>query len=196
MIRIGDSILDKLYLSLIFSMIAVLALVVFVRLYIKVQIEKHAIHDHVTGLYNKKYYNEVLQKTKVLSVRQEHEMSLLVLSFEAYEQLEKKMDKKAFKLFLQEFSQQFREFFRQSDIICRVEKNVFVAIMPDIDSENVQKLAQRLEKKLGSHQFEARGAIELRIGTATYDKESTLTLLDEAIEVMKRDPLVRLGDAS
>jgi len=192
----NESILDKLYLSLIFSMIAVLSLVVFVRLYIKIQIEKHAIHDHITGLYNKKYYNEVLQKSKVLSIRQENPMSLLVLSFEHYEQLHKKMDHKSFNSFLQEFSRQFREFFRQSDTICRVEDNVFVAVMPDINSEHVQKLAERLEKRLELHKFEIRSSVEVRIGTATYGKENDLSLLEEAIEVMKRDPLIRLGDAS
>jgi len=191
----NDTILDKLYLSLIFSMIAILGLVVFVRLYIKIQIEKHAIHDHITGLYNKKYYNEVLQKSKVLSLRQENPMSLLVLSFEHYEQLHEKMDNKKFNAFLQEFSRQFREFFRQSDTVCRIEDNVFVAVMPDINSEYVQKLAERLEKKLELHQFDLKSKIELRIGTATYEKDSDYSLLDEAIDVMKRDPLVHLGGA-
>lgn len=189
----SETMLDRLYLSLIFTMLSVIVLVFFIRLYIRIQIQKHAIHDHVTGLYNKKYYNEALQKAKLLATRQEHSLSLLVLSFDNYEEMHKDIDKKQFELFLQEFSKQFREFFRQSDTICRIEANSFVAISPDASLENAQKLALRLEKRLTLHKFELKSSVDLRIGVANYHKDSGLPLLEEAQEVMKRNPLVSVG---
>lgn len=192
----SETMLDRLYLSLIFTMLAIIALVFFIRLYIRIQIKKHAIHDDVTGLYNKKYYNEALQKAKLLAIRQEHSLSLLVLSFDNYNELSNSTDKKLFKAFLVEFSRQFREFFRQSDTICRIDANCFVAITPDANIENEQNLALRLEKKLNIHHFDLRKEVEFRIGVSSYHKERGEALLDEALEVMKRSPRIRVGGES
>ena len=188
----SESMLDRLYLSLVFTMLSVLVLVFLIRLYIVIQIKKHAIHDHVSGLYNKKYYNEALQKAKLLTVRQQKPLSLLVLSFEEYDALSKSMNKKQLEVFIQEFSNYFREFFRQSDTICRIEENCFIAITPDASTENIKTLDLRLEKHLESHGFTLKSAAELRVGVATYDKKSTMSLLDEAQEAMKRNSLVRI----
>lgn len=189
----SETMLDRLYLSLIFTMLTVIALVFFIRLYIRIQIKKHSIHDHLTGLYNKKYYNEALQKAKLLATRQGSPLSLLVLSFDKYDEISKSIDKKQFEAFLVEFSNQFREFFRQSDTICRIEANCFVAITPDANIENEQKLALRLEKQLNIHQFDLKTAVELRIGVASYHKDSGMPLLEEAQEVMKRNGPVSIG---
>ena len=189
----NETMLDRLYLSLVFTMLAVISLVFLIRLYIRIQIQKHAIHDHVTGLYNKKYYNEVLQKAKLLTTRQESPLSLLVVSFDNYDVLKKSLDTKQFEHFLQEFSKKFREFFRQSDTICRIEENCFVTISPDANNENAQKLALRLEKHLSMHRFELKAVAELRIGVASYHKDSGMPILEEAQEVMKRSALVNVG---
>lgn len=189
----SETMLDRLYLSLLFTMLIVIALVFLIRLYIRIQLEKHAIHDHVTGLYNRKYYNEALQKAKLLAVRHESPLSLLVVSFDQYDELSKSIDKKQFEAFLVEFSRQFREFFRQSDTICRIDANCFVAITPDANIENEQNLALRLEKKLNIHHFDLRKEVEFRIGVSSYHKERGEALLDEALEVMKRSPRIRVG---
>jgi len=192
----SETLLDRLYLSLLFTMLSVIALVFLVRWYIRIQIQKHTIHDHVTGLYNKKYYNEVLQKSKLLATRQETSLSLLTLSFEDYDKLVSQIDKKEMTQFLQEFSTQFREFFRQSDTVCRVDDNVFVVITPEANLDNVQKLAIRLENRMHQHPFSLKSDIEIRIGVATYDKEGGVQLLEEAQKVMKQNVLVQLGGVS
>ena len=192
----GETMLDRLYLSLLFTMLAVIILVFSIRFYIQVQIKKHAIHDHVTGLYNKKYYNEVLQKSKLLATRQETALSLLVLSFEDYEKLITRTNKKEVTQFLQEFSTQFREFFRQSDTVCRIDNNTFVSITPEADLESVKKLALRLENRLHQHLFSFKFDIQVRIGVATYDKEGGTQLLEDAHDVMTESALVRLGGLS
>ena len=192
----SETMLDRLYLSLIFTMLAVITLVFFIRLYIRIQIRKHAIRDDVTGLYNKKYYNEVLQKAKLLTVRQHKPLSLLVLSFDKYDELISSLNAKQLDLFLQEFSKQLREFFRQSDTICRIEDNCFVAISPDANLENAKNLALRLEKHLGLHQFQLNAKVNVRVGFASYRKDSGMTLLEEAQEVMKRNELVSLGGSA
>jgi len=191
----SEMMLDRLYLSLILTMLIVVFLVYMVRLYIHIQLRKHAIHDHVTGLYNRKYYIESLQKAKLLASRQDSSLSLLILSFEQYEEVKNSLGKKEFDSFLQEFSKQFREFFRQSDTICRIDANSFVAITPDLDEGSSNKFVERLEERLSLHEYGIKKQVELRIGIAQYHKDSGMALLEESNEVMKRNALVTLGGA-
>ncbi len=189
----SESMLDNLYLSLIFSMLSVIALIFLIRVYIRVQIKKHAIHDHVTGLYNRKYFNEVLQKTKLLSIRHDSPFSLLSISFENYQHLVKTLGRKETTAFLHEFAKQLDVFFRHSDTICRIENNLFVAILPDATLANSEQLAKRLEAVLSEHRFVLKVACELKIGVAVYNKENAGSILEEATDAMSRSSLVRIG---
>ncbi len=192
----SETMLDRLYLSLLFTMIAVIVLVYFVRLYIRIQIQKYAIHDHVTGLYNKKYFHEALQKAKQLANRQEKPLSLIVVSINKYDEVKKGFDNKQFEAFLLEFGRQFREFFRQSDTICRVEENCFVAISPEANLDNENQMALRLEKHLSNHHFQLKAKVNMHVGVSSYHKDSGMPLLEEALEVMKRRPHITVGGDS
>lgn len=187
------SMLDNLYLSLIFTMLSVIALIFLIRLYIRMQIKRHAIHDHMTGLYNRKYFNEALQKTKLLSIRHDSPFSLLTISFDNYPLLAKTLGRKEMKIFLQEFAKQLDGFFRHSDTICRIEDNLFVVILPDATFENSEKLVKRLEADLSEHRFTLKTASDLHIGVAGYKKENAGSMLEEATAAMSRSSAVRIG---
>ena len=189
----SEDMLDYLYLSLIFTMLAVVVLIFLIRLYIRMQIKRHAIHDHVTGLYNRKYFNEALQKTKLLSIRHESPFSLLSISFEDYPNLAKVLGRKELQIFLQEFAKQLDGFFRHSDTICRIEGNLFVVILPDATLENSEKLVKRLEVNLSEHRFSLKTACDLHIGVAGYKKENAGSILQEVTDAMSRSSAVRIG---
>lgn len=189
----SESMLDSLYLSLIFTTLLVIVLIFMIRFYIHVQIRKHTVHDHITGLYNKKYFYEVMEKSKLLAARQKNELSLLALSFDDFEVFKKSLKKREFERFLQEFGKEFQGLFRQSDTVCRIEANRFLVILPDASLEDAQKFAGRLEERLQNHSFSLGKSISLQIGVASYRKESGVSLLEEATEVMKRSRVFVIG---
>lgn len=192
----GDEMLDIVYLSLLFTMLFVLTLIYLVRLYIRIQLQKHAIHDHVTGLYNHKYYKEVLEKTQLLSKRRESPFVLFAISFENYSYLEKLLDRRVFNAFLHNFGKELEDFFRHSDTICRIEPNLFVVIAPDATLQNGLELGKRLEERLVEHGFELREAGKMHIGVAIYNKESASSILEEATTAMQESIGVSIGGRS
>jgi len=192
----GDEMLDIVYLSLLFTMLFVLTLIYLIRLYIRIQLQRHAIHDHVTGLYNHKYYKEVLEKTQLLSKRRESPFVLFAISFENYTYLEKLLDRRSFNAFLHNFGKELEDFFRHSDTICRIEPNLFVVIAPDATLDNGLLLAKRLEERLVEHGFELREAGKMHLGVAAYDKEKSRFILDEATEAMQESSGVSIGGRS
>ena len=189
----NEMLIDGLYLSLIFTMLSIIALIFMIRLYMRIEIKKHAIHDHLTGLYNRKYFNEALQKAKLLSMRHKSPLSLFTFAFEDYEDIKRSMKKGEFEAFLKDFSNQLKHFFRHSDMVCRIEENSFVVIAPDVSIEVAKNVEEHLEKKLGEHQFALKKAVNLRMGLTGSQKENEESLYQEANEAIVLNSVYRLG---
>lgn len=188
-----DVALNKLFISLALTMIVIIALIFFVRTYMRLQFFKHTIHDHVTGLYNKKYFENVLENSKELAMRHNRELSLLILSIKNYDTLNKSLDKKEFESLLKEIATLFNHFFRHSDTVCRIEKNCFASITPDASSKNINKLSLRLQQEMQIKLFEYQNELHFSIGVATMNDEGLPSLLEEAKKNMKDFSMVNRG---
>lgn len=188
-----EVILDKLFLSLLFTMISVVTLIFFVRLYIKLQLTKHSVHDHVTGLYNKKYFNHVLEHAQTLAKRQNRSLALLTLSITNYPELRASVKKKELETHLQAFATVFGHFFRQSDTVCRIEEECFATIAPDATLENILKVSKKLQHKLESALSSANVPMRIRIGVAVYEEQQPL--LEAAKRNMDGSAEIGIGGA-
>lgn len=187
--------LNKLYISLAFTMLLIVVLIFIVRTYMRLQFNKHAIHDHVTGLYNKKYFESVLQNSKELAIRHNRPLSLLVLSINNYSELKESFSKVEFEEYLRKFSIVFSHFFRHSDTVCRIEESCFASIAPDASVVNIQKLSLRLEQELQSKLSDSKILPSISIGVANCEDCGSLLILEEARKNMQNRSVAELGGA-
>lgn len=187
--------LNKLYISLVFTMLLIVILIFIVRTYIRLQFLKHTIYDHVTGLYNKKYFDSVLQNSKELAIRHSRPLSLLLLSINNYNELKESLNSVDFEKNLKEFGTVFNHFFRHSDTVCRIEDNCFASIAPDASLTNIKKLSLKLEQELQSKLSESKIRLNISIGVATWEDSGSLSLIEEAKKNMESFSAVKLGVA-
>ncbi len=188
--------LNKLYISLALTMLLIIILIFIVRTYMRLQFNKHTIHDHVTGLYNKKYFESVLQNSKELAIRHNRPLSLLLLSINNYNELKESFNKVEFEEYLSKFGTVFSHFFRHSDTVCRIEESCFASIAPDASVVNIQKLSLRLEQELQSKLSDSKILPSIFIGVATCEDCGSLSILEEARKNMQNRSVVELGGAS
>lgn len=190
----NEDILDRLFLSLAFTMISIITLVFLTRVYIKLQIKKHSIKDPVTGLNNKKFFDIALKEFILLSTRQQHKLSIVTVKIQNYEELQNSIDKTDFQKNLIEFSKAYNDVFRRSDIVCRIEDDCFASITPDDNEENVQKLSLRLIEQLELLKLEYK--LKIQVGFATYSDQVGTLFLQEATNKMDNSKVIIVGDAS
>lgn len=191
-----ETALNKLYISLAFTMLLIIILIFIVRTYIRLQFFKHTIYDHITGLYNKKYFDSVLQNSKELAIRHNRPLSLLILSINNYDELKESLNRADFEKYLKEFGTVFSHFFRRSDTLCRIEENCFASITPDASLTNIKKLSLRLEQELQSKLSDSKIRLSISVGVATCEESGSLSLLEEARRNMQNCSVTKLGDAS
>lgn len=172
--------LNKLYLSLAFTMMLIITLIYFVRFYIKRQIKKHAIHDDLTNFYNNKYYENILEHEIAIAKRKERPLSLILLNITNYKELKQSLNSKAFEKELKEFSQIFSHNFRHSDTICRIEKSFLVVVAPDTSFDNAHTAIQRFHSELKEKEKNLNVGLCIKIGISTYDLDEPSLLLENA----------------
>lgn len=164
-------IINIFYMSLAVGMILTLLTIYLVRTYIHIQMKKHAIHDHETHLFNKKYFLSELHSTFSRSIRHKNPLSLLFVSLNDF--TEKTYDKKTKINIMKQLGEIFTTVTRISDIPCRYDENHFAVLLPLTDKEHALILEDRLREALEEHDFKVSPEIDFSFATTQADPEES-----------------------
>ncbi len=162
-----------LYVSSAVTILLALLLIYFVRVYIHTQIQKNAIYDTSTALFNKRYFLTSLTNTMARSRRYKYPLSMIFISIDNFDANDGSYDKKTREHVLKAFGGLIISFTRESDIACRFEENVFAIILPDTEHENSRILEERIDQGLAKHDFAVTPKLEFKSATAGFDYEET-----------------------
>lgn len=163
--------INLFYFSLTIAMILILITIYLVRTYIHIQMKKHAIHDHETHLFNKKYFLSELHSTFSRSIRHKNPLSLLFVSLNDF--TEKTYDKKTKINIMKQLGEIFTTVTRISDIPCRYDENHFAVLLPLTDKEHALILEDRLREALEEHDFKVSPEIDFSFATTQADPEES-----------------------
>ena len=170
------------YINIILSTIFLLILIMTVRAYIQYQLKKHAIYDHETKLFNKKYFLSELKTSCAKYLRYKYPLSLVSISIENIEEY----DKKNKQLLLKKFGTVMNSATRESDLASRYDTNHFAILLPDPEEVSAEKCQQRIENILMSYNFNIIPKPEFKFSAVHYNSK------DSAEEFIKHS-LAELG---
>jgi len=142
---------NMLYLILVISLFLILYLIYFIRLYITIQMKKHAIYDHDTHLFNKKYFLAELHTTVERAKREHRPVSMLRISCEQL--TEGEYTSKEQKHLAQKIAHILSTLTRESDTVCRYDRGNFIILMSLTDKEAALHLETRIKEALEQHDF-------------------------------------------
>jgi len=146
-----NKIKNMFYVNIIGTLILLLLLIYFVRSYIEIQLKKHAIHDHETKLYNKKYLMAELKSTCARSERYDYPLTLLSVAIEGLKESNYD-DTERIHLF-EQLGGILISMVRSSDVACRYNENHLVVMLPFTEEKNAEILRGRIAKQLETHDF-------------------------------------------
>jgi len=168
-----NKMINLFYFALAMAMLLTLLIIYMVRLYILKQMKKHAIHDHDTKLFNKKYFISELKITCSRSVRQNYPLSMLRITINDFENEDKTFTKRVKRNTLKVFGILINSLVRDGDIACRYDTNHFLILLPFTEEENALILKERIEQALKKDKWIKSKQITFDFHTAEFDhKES------------------------
>ena len=152
---------------------------------------KRAITDEFTGLYNRRFYddiiNEQFKKTKEINSF----LSLIMLDLDHFGTLNKEYGQKTGDEIILSASNIFKQHFRKDDILVRYGGDEFVFIMKDTESEKALEICNNVIEKLRSINLENTEGKKIKeitgsIGIASFpthakDLETLKSTADKAV---------------
>ena len=155
----------------------------------------------MTGLHNRRYLEESLNREMARSARDRQPLSLFMLDVDHFKRYNDTHGHDAGDAALRELGRELRESARASDIVCRFGGEEFVVVLPNTRdaeasawSERLMQNVRAMEVRLGSR---ALPSITVSIGLAVFPQhgesaESLLHAADAALYEAKRDGRDRL----
>ncbi len=155
-------------------------------------VREQAVTDGLTGLYNRRYFEEYLKKEITRANRQNQPLSLIGLDLDFLKQINDKYGHSYGDLAIKTLADVIKNNARSIDIAARMGGEEFNIILPGVDSKGALIAAERIRKTLEAEYIEVVGHITASIGVATYfehtqNAEELIELTDQAMYQSKRN---------
>lgn len=135
-------------------------------------VKEQAVTDSMTGLYNRRYFEEFVQKEVIRSKRQNTKFSIIGIDLDHLKKINDKFGHNYGDMAIKAISEVLKSSCRTIDIAARMGGEEFNVILPGVDSQGGLIFAERIRKTIESIPLEKIGHITASIGVGTYVEHS------------------------
>ena len=159
---------------------------VFLEVQLFLQKERSALVDELTGLYNRRFFNQVVHREVEHAKRFDQPFSLLMLDLDNFKNFNDTYGHQAGDRALIEVAQVLTQTARAIDHVVRYGGEEFVLVLPQVDKEQALLAGERHRQAVEMHLFVGQeklpsGNLTVTIGLATFPVDA-----DDATELLQR----------
>lgn len=153
------------------------------------ELREQAIHDPLTGLYNRRYLNETLTREISRAERENAPLSMIISDIDQFKMINDTYGHLIGDKFLVEIANLMKNHACGSDIICRYGGEEFLMVLPDTTLISATKRAEEIMKKCAKIIIQHEGKdlqVTISSGVASYsnhgkEAEEIIIKADEAL---------------
>ncbi len=176
------------------------------NLKLKESLRQQSIRDALTGLFNRRYMEETLERELSRAEREEKPVGVIMFDIDHFKQFNDLSGHDAGDALLRELGVFLNKSVRGGDIVCRYGGEEFLTVLPGADIENARERAEELrlgvKNMLVYHLGKPLAKCTISLGVAAFpknarDSETLLKAADTALYRAKnegRDRVVTIGD--
>lgn len=159
------------------------------------RLERLAVTDGLTGVFNHRRFQEQLQGELLRSERHNRSMAVLMVDVDFFKKVNDAMGHPAGDELLRRLAEVLSRDLRQTDMIARYGGEEFGVILPETTKSEAMQVAERMrlavESRINTADSTWPTRITVSVGVATYPEdgksgEQVLTAADQAMYVAKR----------
>ncbi len=159
-------------------------------------LHNQSTRDPLTGLFNRRYMEESLEREIQRCDRQQQPLSIAMIDIDHFKRFNDSFGHEAGDTVLRELSQFLQRYVRGSDIACRYGGEEFTLILPEASLDVTHKRADKLREGIKhlnlEHRYYALGALTLSIGVASFPEhglcaEAVVRAADAALYRAKKE---------
>jgi diguanylate cyclase (GGDEF)-like protein len=148
--------------------------------------ESNALHDHLTNLYNRRAFSELVHPSWELGKRNNNPMSIMLMDLDWFKRINDQFGHAAGDRVLEGVAKEIKTRIRDSDIPLRWGGEEFLIFLPNTNSNQAKQLAKDLRAQIEKIDFNKIGSVTMSIGVVSstpdqIDLDKLITLADEAL---------------
>ena len=149
------------------------------------KLERLVIKDPHTGLYNHRYFKEIMESEFYRAKRYNQLLSLIFIDIDYFRSVNDAYGYKFGDLALKQFAQRLRKSVRMHDYVVRFRDEEFVIILPGNSKKGALELGQRIANSIKMFTFgDEKNTVRLRVSMAIVSyPEDGLSRSSEFIEI-------------
>lgn len=140
------------------------------------ELEYYAVHDPLTGLYNRRHFNELGEYELSRSHRHQHEFSILQLDLDDFKRINDTYGYSCGDSVLRQLGEILRKRLRKGDTLTRFGGDEFAILLPETSLAGGRKVAKTLHEVLNETRFESPNGsvfgITTSIGVINYPHDA------------------------
>ena len=154
-------------------------------------LKKQSITDQLTKLYNRKYFDEVVEKEMQRTTRYGTPLSIIIADIDFFKKVNDTYGHIAGDNILADFASLIIDNIRSTDMAFRYGGEEFVILLPNTTSEDAKKLAKKLRTIVKKHTFENPKSITCSYGITQYKPKESIEVFfkkaDDALYFVKNN---------
>jgi len=153
------------------------------------QLERLAVTDKLTGLYNRTKLDDLLQYELDRSQRFGHSFGMVIMDIDHFKNINDSYGHQVGDEILMTLASLIKEHLRSTDKAIRWGGEEFIIIYLETTIDDVLGLAEELRLKIEKHRFETVGSVTASFGATRYEKGDTISSIikraDKALYMAK-----------
>lgn len=156
------------------------------------KVKAQAVTDGLTGLYNRRYFEEYLQKEVVRAKRINQPFSIIGLDLDYLKKINDTYGHSFGDLAIKSIANVIKSNARSIDTAARMGGEEFNIILPGVASSGAMIAAERIRKAIADNEIDTVGHITASVGVATFLEHSDnideiLEMTDQAMYLSKKN---------
>jgi diguanylate cyclase (GGDEF)-like protein/PAS domain S-box-containing protein len=166
------------------------------NLKLRESLHQQSIRDPLTGLFNRRYMEETLEREVRRSARDQSSLSIIMIDIDHFKQFNDTFGHDAGDTVLRELGNFIKANTRSSDVACRYGGEEFMLLLPEASLEGARRRAEHMREGVKHfhvrYREQALGMITISLGVAAYpdhgaDGDSVVRAADTALYCAKSE---------
>jgi diguanylate cyclase (GGDEF)-like protein len=149
----------------------------FANLKLREKLRYQSIRDPLTGLFNRRYLDESLERELPNAIRKNRSLGLIMLDVDRFKKFNDMFGHDAGDTVLRELGDYLSKFIRRGDLACRYGGEEFTLILPECSLEDTRRRAEELRISFQQlsikHRDTVLGKVTLSLGVAVLPDHGT-----------------------
>ena len=112
------------------------------------QLKLLASQDHMTKLYNRRYFSEISTTILELAIRHQKPLSLMMIDIDKFKKINDTYGHHIGDIVIISLANTLKELSRKSDVVCRFGGEEFLILLPETDIVGADSIAEKIRKSV------------------------------------------------